>query len=341
MVTGMCKVFFSGFIFFCACILSALELNCSFDKKLPAGVTVNGTVQKMNGTSVMVNSRNYVAAILRFKGEDNTTGILDLDLMTTGQPPTTLGAILFRKENGKLIKISMFAWLKAVPRENYGKMTFSFPAGRFKSGQDYEIYLYRANQKGTLIFRNITLKLEKVKRSIKINYKNTPDLVGPLKSGPSGKPDFHIQITGVNPAKSIKEIVVSRAAGRWVSGDDVKKNYWMIQYYDSADFPQRKKPKTNFDGALHTNLSCIDLVFEESYVEGAQYLCEVFYSDGTVDRWKTEKEKITPPAVPLTFKKKILNNDKKYSVPGSWKQPVMYPLQKMNAGSWCPGENTM
>ena len=317
----MYRTILSAGLFFCFCALSALELNCSFDRALPKGVSVAGTVQKMNGEAVKVNNKNYVAAVLEFKGEDNTNGVLELDLMTTGQPPTTLGAILYRKEKGKLIKISMFAWLKAVPRESFGKMTFTFPAGRFKSGQTYVIYLYRANQKGTLIFRNITLKLEKVKRSIKINYKNTPDLVGPLKSGPSGKPDFHIQITGVNPNKKIKEIVVSRAAGRWVSGDDVKKNFWMIQYYDSADFPQRKNPKTNFNGQLHTNLSCIDMVFEESYVEGAQYLCEVFYSDGTVDKWKTEKEKIEPPAIPLTFKNKVLNNGAQYSVPDSWKQP--------------------
>ena len=317
----MYKAFLFAVIFSCSCILSALELNCTFDKKLPAGVSVSGTVQKKNGESVMVNSKNYVAAILRFSGEDNTSGTLELDLMTTGQPPTTLGAILFRKENGKLIKISMFAWLKAVPRENYGKMTFHFPPGRFKSGQDYEIYLYRANQKGTLIFRNISFKLEKVKRSIKVNYLNTPDLVGPLKSGPSGKPDFHIQLTGVNPSKKIKEIVVTRTGGRWVSGDDVKKNFWMIQYYDSADFPARKNPKTNFNGVTHTNLSCIDLVFEDSYKAGSEYVCEVFYTDGTVDKWKSEKEKIVPPAVPLTFRGKILAGKNDYSVPANWTQP--------------------
>ena len=317
----MYKSFLLTAILSCSFFVNALELNCTFDRALPKGVTVAGTVQKKDGVPVMVNSKNYVAAVLKFRGEDNTNGTLELDLMTTGQPPTTLGAILFRKDKGKLVKISMFAWLKQIPRDSFGKMTFTFPPGRFKSGQDYEIYLYRANQKGTLIFRNITFKLEKVKRGIKVNYKNTPDLVGPLKSGPSGKPDFHIQITGVNPAKKIREIVVTCPGGRWVSGDDVKKNFWMIQYYDSADFPTRKNPKNNFNGVLHSNLSCIDMVFENSYVEGVQYLCEVFYSDGTVDQWKTEKEKIVPPPVPLTFQKKIFADAGKHSVPASWKQP--------------------
>lgn len=317
----MYRIFLSAGIFFCFCVLNALELNCSFDKPLPTGVSVAGTVQKINGETVKVNSKNYVAAVLNFNGEDNTSGLLELDLMTTGQPPTRLGAILYRKENGKLIKITMFAWLKNIPRENFGKMSFKFAPGTFKTGQNYEIYLYRSNQKGTLIFRNITLKLEKVKRRITVNYKNTPDLVGPLKSGPSGKPDFHIQITGVNPNKKIKEIVVTTTAGRWVSGDDVKKNFWMIQYYDSADFPARKNPKNNFNGATHTNLSCIDMVFENSYVEGAQYLCEVFYTDGTADRWKTEKEEIKRPPVPIAFQKKILSGAENHSVPAGWKQP--------------------
>lgn len=317
----MCKYFLLAVLFLCSFWVNAFELNCNFDRNLPEGVSVSGTLKKENGVAVMVNSNRYVAAILKFEGIDNASGVLELDLMTTGQPPTRLGAILYRKENGKLVRISTFAWLRNIPRENYGRMTFKFAAGTFKSGTQYEIYLYRANQKGSLHFRNINLKLAKVERSIKLNYKNTPDLVGPLKSGPSGKPDFHIQITGVNPDKSIKEIVVTRAGGRWVSGDDVKKNYWMIQYYDSADFPARKNPRTNFNGVLHKGLSCIDLVFENSYVEGAQYLCEVFYSDGTVDRWKTEKDEIIPPPVPLTFKKNILNVKSASAVPASWKQP--------------------
>lgn len=317
----MNKAFLSAGLFCCLWILNALELNCNFDRELPRGVSVAGTVQKINGETVKVNSQNYVAAVLRFNGEDNASGVLELDLMTTGQPPATLGAILYRNENGKLIRISTLAWLKHVPRENFGKMSFKFAPGTFKAGQKYEIYLYRANQKGSLIFRNLLLKLEKVKRTITVNYKNTPDLVGPLKSGPSGKPDFHIQITGVDPNKKIREIVVTTTAGRWVSGDDVKKNFWMIQYYDSADFPARKNPRNNFNGTLHSNLSCIDMVFENSYVEGAQYLCEVFYSDGTVDRWKTEKEEIIRPPVPLTFQKNILTGSESSVVPAGWKQP--------------------
>lgn len=305
-------------------IAGALELNCTFDRELPSGVSVAGAVQKENGIPVKVNNKNYVAAIIRFAGEENAKGVLELDLMTEGQPPSSLGAMLYRNENGKLVRISTLAWLKGVPRENYGKMTFNFAPGTFKKGQDYEIYLYRANQKGTLKFRKITLKLEKIERSIRVNYKNTPDLVGPLKSGPSGKPDFHIQITGVNPAKTIKEIVVTHSGGgRWVSGDDVKKNFWMIQYYDSADFPARRNPKNNFNGVTHSNLSCIDLVFENSYVAGAEYVCQVFYTDGTVDSWKSEKEKLDIPKLPLNFAQKTLNVKMAVSVPESWKQPQL------------------
>ena len=101
----MYKSFLFTVILSCSFLVNALELNCTFDQALPNGVTVAGSVQKMNGTSVMVNSKNYVAAVLRFQGEDNTKGTLELDLMTQGQPPTTLGAILYRKEKGKLIKI--------------------------------------------------------------------------------------------------------------------------------------------------------------------------------------------------------------------------------------------
>lgn len=271
-------------------------MNCVFDRELPEAVSVAGDTRQEDGTAVRVNSKNYVAAIIRFQGESSASGTLELDLKTTGQPPSRLGVILYRRNaKHQLERISTPAWLKAVPIDSFGQLKFDFPAGRFKSGTEYQIYIYRANQKGTLVFRRITFKTRAGGKSMSLHYKNTPDLVGPVTRGPSGKPDFHIHLTGVDPAKSIREIVVTRPGGRWVSGDDVKKNFWMIDYYDSADFPARKNPRNNFGGALHSGLSCIDLVMEGGYAEGASYQCEVFYSDGTRDLWKAELEKPDRP----------------------------------------------
>jgi len=308
----------------CGC-LNAVDLDCVFDRGLPAGISVAGDTRQENGTAVRVNSKNYVAAVIRFQGESSAAGTLELDLKTIGQPPSLLGVILyFRNTKRQLERISTPAWLKAVPIDSFGQMKFTFPAGRFKTGTEYQIYIYRANQKGTLVFRRISFKTQASGKSISLHYKNTPDLVGPVTRGPSGKPDFHIHLTGVNPAKSIREVVVTRPGGRWVSGDDVKKNFWMIDYYDSADFPARKNPRNNFDGALHSGLSCIDLVMEGGYAEGASYLCEVFYSDGTKDIWKAELEKPERPEMPRFFgnQKPLLGNSS-FALPAGWKQPVI------------------
>lgn len=322
----MLKSFLSAALLLAGCgFLPAVELNCVFDRELPAAVSVAGDTRQENGTAVRVNSKNYVAAVIRFDGETSASGSLELDLKTSGQPPSLLGVILYRRNAKRALeRISTPAWLKAVPIDSFGQLTFNFPAGTFKSGTEYQIYIYRANQKGTLFFRRITFRTAKTEKSITLNYRNTPDLVGPLTRGPSGKPDFHIHLTGVNPAKSIREVVVTRPGGRWVSGDDVKKNFWMIDYYDSADFPARKNPRNNFDGAVHSGLSCLDLVMEGGYAEGASYRCEVFYSDGTKDIWKAELEKPDPPMIPrfFTHKQPILAAPS-FMLPDGWKQPAI------------------
>lgn len=306
-------------------LLPAVELNCVFDRELPDAVTVAGDTRREDGAAVRVNVKNYVAAIIRFQGESSASGTLELDLKTIGQPPTRLGVILYRRNAERALeRISTPAWLKAVPIDSFGLLTFSFPAGTFKSGTEYRIYIYRANQKGTLIFRRITFKTARTEKSITLNYRNTPDLVGPVTRGPSGKPDFHIHLTGVDPAKSIREVVVTRPGGRWVSGDDVKKNFWMIDYYDSADFPARKNPRNNFDGAVHSGLSCIDLVMEGGYSEGASYLCEVFYADGSKDTWTAALKKPDPPMTPLFFShKQPILAAPSFALPEGWKQPVI------------------
>ena len=300
----------------------SLELKATFDKALPKGISIAGKIVKENSNNVIVNNKNYVAGNITFTCNETSGGSLELELCTVGQPPTLLGGILYKKENKKLVRISTLCWLKSIPQESYKKITFNFPLGTFKKGIEYQIYLYRANQKGTLKFKSISLVTKAVGRSIVMNYKNTPDLVSPLIGKPSGKPDIHIQITGVNPNKSIKEIEVTRPGGRWVSGDDVKKNYWLVQYYDSADFPARKNPKNNFNGVLHTNLSCIDLVFECGHPRNTQFTCKVYYSDGTVDTWTSIEEKVIPPPLPIAFKKDILQLKQNFSLPSSFKQPV-------------------
>ena len=156
----------------CCCAVKAVELNCTFDKKLPAGVKVNGTLEQENGTSVMVNNKSYVAAIIPFIGEADSEGILEIELATVGEPLSKLGGFLYRRENGKLVTVKNFVWLKNVPRDDFGKMTFKFAPGSFQQGTEYQIYLFRANQKGTLKIRSINFKTGKVGKSIQMNYNN-------------------------------------------------------------------------------------------------------------------------------------------------------------------------
>ena len=303
--------------------LHAIDLKCDFGKELPKEITTTCPIVDDGGERIL-NCEKYVAAVIRFEGEGSAEGVLEMEIMTTGQPPSQLGVILYVHEDGKLQRLQTLAWLKNVPRDSFDKMNFVFPTGTFKSGKLYDIYLYRANSKGQLKLRSISFRTKAVGKTITLNYKNTPDLVGPLTHGPSGKPDFHIHLTGLDPQKSIKEIVVTRQGGRWVSGDDVKKNFWMIEYYDSADFAVARNPRNNFDGKLHSGLSCIDLVMEGGYAEGSEYLCEVFYSDGTKDSWKAEIERPERPAVPMEFnssKNILVNAD--YRIPDGWRQPVI------------------
>ena len=168
-------------IILCGLALQAVEINCTFDKKLPPGVTVNGTIQQENGVFVKVNNKNYVAATIAFNGEENTAGTLELDLATFGTPQTRLGIILYRRaENKKLVPVSTLTWMKVIPSESFGQMTFKFAPGTFQKNTEYQIYLFRANQKGTLKIRKISFKTQKIGHSITMNYKKTPDLVGPL-----------------------------------------------------------------------------------------------------------------------------------------------------------------
>ena len=192
--------------------LQAIDLVCDFGKELPKWITTTCPIVDEGGDHIL-NCEKYVAAVIRFEGESSAEGLLEMEIMAAGQPPSQLGIILYDHEDGKLHRLQTIAWLKNVSRDSFGKMGFVFPAGTFKSGKLYDIYLYRANSMGRLKLRSISFRTKAVGKTMTLNYKNTPDLVGPLSHGPSGKPDFHIHLTGLDSQKSIKEVVVTRQAG--------------------------------------------------------------------------------------------------------------------------------
>ncbi len=138
--------------------LKAVEIDLAFDKKMPAGVSVQGTVQQEDGASVLVNDKNYYVGIIPFDGEEGVGGTLEFELKSAGEPAGQLGIILFQNENGKLKTVSMPTWMRKVPSDKYTKLTFNFKPGTFKAGQKYQIYFYRSNQKGTLKFKRVLFK---------------------------------------------------------------------------------------------------------------------------------------------------------------------------------------
>ena len=155
---------FSIFAVVCLCVaVKAVEYDVTFDKKAPAGISLQGTVQQENGVSVLVNDKNYWVGIIGFNGED-AAGTLELELAGTGEPAAQLGIILFQNENGKLKNIKMAAWMRKLAKDKFEKLTFNFPAGTIKAGNKYQIYLYRSNQKGTMKLKRIAFKNAAVKK---------------------------------------------------------------------------------------------------------------------------------------------------------------------------------
>ena len=145
--------------------LKAVEIDLAFDKKMPAGVSVQGTVQQEDGASVLVNDKNYYVGIIPFDGEEGVGGTLEFELKSAGEPAGQLGIITDMEvlrsiayENGKLKTVSMPTWMRKVPSDKYTKLTFNFKPGTFKAGQKYQIYFYRSNQKGTLKFKRVLFK---------------------------------------------------------------------------------------------------------------------------------------------------------------------------------------
>ena len=157
--------FFSIFVVALLCVsVKAVEINCTFDQKVPAGVSVQGSVQQDDGASVLVNDKNYYVAIIAFNGEDNVGGTLECEIKSAGEPAGQLGIILFQNENGKLKNIAMPTWMRKVPSDKYTKLAFNFKPGTFKANQKYQIYLYRSNQKGALMFKSVSFKTVAVEK---------------------------------------------------------------------------------------------------------------------------------------------------------------------------------
>ncbi|MBQ6472790.1 MAG: hypothetical protein IJJ33_12470 [Victivallales bacterium] len=306
-------------------LAGSLEWECAPDGQTPEWLVVHGVLQQGQDGPFLANREHYVTAVIAFTGEGGASGALELELCGLGLPLPQLGVILYEKTGDGLERVCTSAWLKGIPADAWSRMKFDFPSGTFREGRAYRLYLYRANESGDFRLKAVRFQTRQAGHDISLHYENTPDLVGPLSRGPSGKPDFHIHLSGLEPKKSIREIVVSRPGGRWVSGDDVKKNYWMIDYYDAADFPMRRNPRNNFDGALHQGLRCIDLVMEGGYAEGASYLCEVFYSDGTKEEFHAELPRPPRPPVPMVFAHSVPLLGRS---PAAWESAAAMPSDK-------------
>lgn len=158
------------------------------------------------------------------------------------------------------------------------------------------------------------------------------DLVGPVASlQPSGTPDYHLRIAGVNSDKAISRITVEGKGvqWKWVSDENGKTGFWIIQYYDHADFVKNSSPSpmTNQNGVTHKGLSDIDLFFEAAVpdpkeIKGIVLECTVEYTDGTCDLWTVN----VGAAGSMQGKKwnvhrgtDFLVARKDYDVPSAWK----------------------
>lgn len=137
---------------------NAFELNCTFDKEQPAGIKMNGTVQKENNASVLVNDKNYYIGIASFVADKNAGGELTLELTAAGNPASQLGVILFENNSGKLKTLKHLAWMRKVATDKYEKLTFKIAPGMLAEGKKYDIYFYRSNQKGALKVKQINIK---------------------------------------------------------------------------------------------------------------------------------------------------------------------------------------
>ncbi len=257
--------------------------------------------------------------------------LVSVECRSESDPPATIGALLHPQGSkglrSKAIP-SQESWLSAAGKENFIVALFHFPAASLTAEGAYSLSLYRSNQKGELLLGKISVRQFPNQAAIEFYYENTPDIVSPLSSGPSGVPDYYIRLNRVNAAKGIRELeITNTTGGRWVSGPDVKKNFWYIEYYDQADFPARISPRNNLQGEVHRGLSRLDVLFESVGVAplGVTYHCTVHYDDGTKDTWSIcpgQPEPAPAPLPPRQHSKKLVARQD-YQTPALWTLPYI------------------
>ena len=143
----------------CVAGANAFELDCTFDKKQPAGLSISGTVLQEDDTAVLVNDKGYYIGILAFKAEEDAGGELILDISTSGNPPSQLGVILHEKlDNGKLKALKHLAWHRKITADKFQTVTIKIDPGTLKAGKKYDIYFYRSNKKGALKLKRVQFK---------------------------------------------------------------------------------------------------------------------------------------------------------------------------------------
>lgn len=142
----------------CVCA-NAVELNFQFDKKFPAGSFINGTVQQENGASVIVNNKRYDVGYFSFTGEKISNAVMKIEVSSEGNPATTLGVILYELgEKSKLKLLKHLTWGRKISTTKYDKFTFNIAPKTIVPGKKYRVYIYRANQKGTLKIKSLNFK---------------------------------------------------------------------------------------------------------------------------------------------------------------------------------------
>ena len=167
-----------------------------------SGVTLFGKRERL------FDGAAYVCAAIKINCLAYQDVVLEFNAKTVGTPAATVGAILYRHESGELKILSRSQWLHPVRAGEYGPVRVEFPGHCVVTDGEYEIYLYRSNQQGALYLDTARISQKPVDKKISFSFLDTPDLVSPLKPGPSGMRDYHLAVTGVNPHKGIKEVVV-------------------------------------------------------------------------------------------------------------------------------------
>lgn len=123
-------------------------------------------IEDFNGVKCLINDKEYGFAVMEF--DVKQSGIQALCRATTDSTPAaTIGAVLFRFEEGKWKTVSNIAWNIALDQAKFKDITFkvSFDEMGRKDGK-YRLILYRSNNQGKLIVEKI--RVEKMDNNIAI-----------------------------------------------------------------------------------------------------------------------------------------------------------------------------